>query len=374
MEEALRQSQKLEAIGQLTGGVAHDFNNLLTVIRGSIDLLKRPDLPEEKRKKYFDAISDTADRAANLTSQLLVYARRQPLSPTVFDAADQIKAVSDMLQTTVGSAVRVELDVDSDGCRIKADPNQFETALLNLVVNARDAMGDDSGVIRIGMEPRSEIPRIRSHGPVKGDFVAVCVEDDGEGIPREILDDVFAPFFTTKRPGEGTGLGLSQVIGFAKQTGGDVAVDSSPGEGTRFTLFLARSDEAPFEASDSGQARTTSGRRGRILIVEDNEAVAQFAADGLCELGYQCETAFNANGALALLDENADRFDVIFSDVVMPGMSGIEFAKIASQRWPDLSVILTSGYSEAIARDEANEFTLVQKPYSMDRLDELLRT
>jgi signal transduction histidine kinase/CheY-like chemotaxis protein len=373
MEEALRQSQKLEAIGQLTGGVAHDFNNLLTMIRGSIDLLKRPNLPEEKRKKYFDAISDTADRAANLTSQLLAYAQRQPLTPSVFDAAEQIEAVSDMLKTTVGSAIRVELDIERQGCRIKADPNQFETALLNLVVNARDAMSGEGGTITIGMEPRSGIPELRSHGAVKGEFVAVWVDDNGKGIPAEILDDVFTPFFTTKGPGEGTGLGLSQVIGFAKQTCGDVAVESSP-EGTRFTLFLPRSQDMLSETSETGGARTASGRRGRVLIVEDNQAVAQFATDGLCELGYACETAANADAALALLSENPERFDVIFSDVVMPGMSGIEFAKLASERWPALSVILTSGYSEAVAKEGALEFTLVQKPYSMERLDELLRT
>ena len=372
-EEALRQSQKLEAIGQLTGGVAHDFNNLLTVIRGSIDILRRPSLPDTKRQKYFDAISDTADRAANLTKQLLAYARRQPLKPQVFDPGEQIRNLLHMLETTVGSSVRIELDVGGEGCRLKADANQFETAVLNLVVNARDAIGDGGGVIEIAIEPRSEIPPLRSHSAVEGDFVAVSVKDTGVGMSREIAKEIFAPFFTTKGPGEGTGLGLSQVIGFAKQTGGDVAVDSAPGQGAKFTLFLPRSSESPSGVDERLEQDKPAGRRGRVLIVDDNPAVADFAAEGLAELGYNCETASNGKAALDLLDEDASRFDVIFSDVVMPGMSGVDFGRLVRKRWPHIPVVLTSGYSEATAKDQAGDFELVQKPYSIERLDEVLR-
>jgi signal transduction histidine kinase/CheY-like chemotaxis protein len=372
IEEALRQSQKLEAIGQLTGGVAHDFNNLLTVIRGSIDLLRRPELPEEKRRRYLDAISDTADRAASLTSQLLAYARRQPLKAEVFDAAEQIKAIADMLKTTLGSRIRIDFDV-GNGWQVKADPNQFETALLNLVVNARDAM-TGGGLVKVAIEPRTGIPALRSHRAVTGDFLAVSVEDTGEGIPGDLLDDIFAPFFTTKRPGQGTGLGLSQVIGFAKQSGGDVAVESTIGRGTRFTLFLPRSQDMPARSSDDEVMAKVSGRRGRILVVEDNDVVARFATEGLTDLGYTCETAPNAEAALGLLDDRASRFDAIFSDVVMPGMSGIEFAELVTERWPDLPIVLTSGYSEALAKDQSNHFLVVQKPYSMDQIDEALRS
>lgn len=372
-EEALRQSQKLEAIGQLTGGVAHDFNNLLTVIRGSIDILRRPSLPDTKRQKYFDAISDTADRAANLTKQLLAYARRQPLKPQVFDPGEQIRNLLQMLETTVGSSVRIELDVRGEACRLKADANQFETAVLNLVVNARDAIGDGGGVIEIAIEPRSEIPPLRSHSAVEGDFVAVSVKDTGVGMSREIAKEIFAPFFTTKGPGEGTGLGLSQVIGFAKQTGGDVAVDSAPGQGAKFTLFLPRSSESPSGVDERLEQDKPAGRRGRVLIVDDNPAVADFAAEGLAELGYNCETASNGKAALDLLDEDASRFDVIFSDVVMPGMSGVDFGRLVRKRWPHIPVVLTSGYSEATAKDQAGDFELVQKPYSIERLDEVLR-
>jgi PAS domain S-box-containing protein len=223
-EAALRQSQKLEAVGQLTGGVAHDFNNLLTIIRSSVEFLRRPNLPEERRRRYVDAITDTVDRAAKLTGQLLAFARRQALKPEVFDVPERIGAVTDMLRTIVGSRIRIEADIACDPCFVEADVIQFETALVNMAVNARDAMNGE-GTLRVHVESLSRMPSLRGHAGGRGRFVAVSISDTGSGIPPDRLSHIFEPFFTTKEVGKGTGLGLSQVYGFAKQSGGDVAVE-----------------------------------------------------------------------------------------------------------------------------------------------------
>ena len=375
MEEALRQSQKLEAIGQLTGGVAHDFNNLLTVIRGSIDLLRRPDLPEAKKQRYFDAIADTADRAASLTSQLLAYARRQPLQPEVFDAAERVKGIIDMLTTMVGSSVRIVADLGCDPCPVEADPNQFETALLNLAVNARDAMPGGGDII-ISIDHVAEVPAVRDHARRRGKFVAVSVTDTGTGIPESELRHIFEPFFTTKEVGKGTGLGLSQVYGFAKQSEGDIDVENVAGKGAMFTLYLphARIDELLRKQSQASRRVDDVPRdRGRVLIVEDNRSVGEFALESLSELGYAATLVGNADAALATLEKEADSYDIVFSDVVMPGMNGVELAKRIRDRWPSLGVVLTSGYSHILATDHDHGFTIIQKPYTIDRIDQALR-
>ena len=236
-QDALRQSQKLEAVGQLTGGVAHDFNNLLTIIKSSTDLLRRPNLSEERRRRYVDAISDTVDRASKLTGQLLAFARRQALKPEVFDVPKRVEAVTDMLRTVVGSRIQIITEVDAQGCFAEADVSQFETALLNLVVNARDAM-DGEGKLTVTVRSIPVLPPLRGHAGGPGPFVAVSVSDTGAGIPADKLSQIFEPFFTTKEIGKGTGLGLSQVYGFVKQSGGDVAVFSESGHGATFTIYL----------------------------------------------------------------------------------------------------------------------------------------
>lgn len=236
-EDALRQSQKLEAIGQLTGGVAHDFNNLLTVIRGAADMLRRPGLAEEKRGRYLDAIADTADRAAKLTGQLLAFSRRQALKPEVFNAGERVSSIRDMLTTMVGGRIALDVEADCEVCYVEADASQFETALVNLSVNARDAM-DGVGTLRIAVRSASSVPSVRGHAGAAGEFVCVAVSDQGAGIPTDQLAQIFEPFFTTKPVGKGTGLGLSQVYGFAKQSGGEVAVESEVGHGTTFKLYL----------------------------------------------------------------------------------------------------------------------------------------
>jgi PAS domain S-box-containing protein len=344
-EAALRQSQKLEAVGQLTGGVAHDFNNLLTIIRSSVEFLRRPNLPEDRRRRYIDAITDTVDRAAKLTGQLLAFARRQALKPEVFDVPERIEAVSDMLRTIVGSRIQIVTEAACDPCFVEADVVQFETALVNMAVNARDAMNGE-GTLTVHVNALAEIPSIRGHAGGPGTFVAVSISDTGVGIPADQLGQIFEPFFTTKEVGKGTGLGLSQAYGFAKQSGGDVAVESELGKGTTFTLYLPKVepdvewDGAAGRGHENGQE---DGRGCRVLVVEDNIEVGRFSTQLLQDLDYETTWAANASEALKLLEEDAGRFDVVFSDVVMPGMSGIELGREIRQRHPKLPVVLTSG-------------------------------
>ena len=370
-QEALRQSQKMEAIGQLTGGVAHDFNNLLTVIRSSADLLRRGELPEERRRRYVDAISDTADRAAKLTGQLLAFSRRQALKPEPFDVADRIASVSDMLRTVLGARIELSVETRCRPCVVDADISQFETALVNLAVNARDAM-DGEGRLAIVIDEVVALPAVRGHAGGAGRFIAVSVADSGGGIAAEDLPRIFDPFFTTKDVGKGTGLGLSQVYGFAKQSGGEVDVASAEGEGATFTLYLPRSDvgAADLHAIDPPQATQPSG--GLVLLVEDNSAVGEFASHLLQDLGYSTLLATGASEALAILERNDPPIDLIFSDVVMPGISGIEFARQVRAALPALPIVLTSGYSHVLAEDARHGFPLLRKPYSVQELARVL--
>jgi PAS domain S-box-containing protein len=374
-EEALRQAQKMEAIGQLTGGVAHDFNNLLTIIRSSIDFLRRPNLPEERRLRYIDAISDTVDRASKLTGQLLAFARRQALKPEVFDVPERIRAITDMLRTIVGARIQIVTDIACERCFVEADVTQFETALVNMAVNARDAMNGE-GTLRVHVGALSRMPPIRGHAGGPGRFVAVSISDTGSGIPANRLNQIFEPFFTTKEVGKGTGLGLSQVYGFAKQSGGDVGVKSKVGQGTTFTLYLPRSDRG-IASDDRDHARGTGlddeGRGCRVLMVEDNLEVGRFSTQLLQDLGYETTWAANASEALKLLEEDASRFDIVFSDVVMPGMSGVELGREIRRRYPYLPVVLTSGYSHVLAEEGRHGFELLHKPYAVEDVSRVLR-
>ncbi len=367
-EEALRQSQKVEAVGQLTGGVAHDFNNLLTVIQGSVDLLKRPGLSDDRRRRYIDAIADTTERATRLTAQLLAFARRQALQPQVFDASDSVAALGDMLRTLSGSRIRLSLDHCQRCCFVNADPSQFDTAIVNMAVNARDAM-DGEGALTISVAPADHMPSVRNHPRIDGAMVRIAIRDTGSGIPADKIDHIFEPFFTTKAVGHGTGLGLSQVFGFAKQSNGGVIVESVVGEGTTFTLYLPRVD------ADSGTCRATGEADGHrlppgscVLVVEDNAEVGRFATQALAELGYESVWAPNADAALDRLTADGSRFAVVFTDVVMPGRSGIELAEATRERWPDMPIVLTSGYSHVLAQHGTGGYVLLQKPYSLEQL------
>ncbi|MFB0492092.1 PAS domain S-box-containing protein [Methylobacterium sp. OAE515] len=370
-QEALRQAQKMEAVGQLTGGVAHDFNNLLTVIKSSTDLLKRPNLPEDRRERYVGAISDTVARAAKLTGQLLAFARRQALKPEVFDAGRSVLTISDMVGTLSGSRVRIVTNIADEPCFVDADPSQFDTALVNMAVNARDAMEGD-GTLTITVNPVATIPSIRTYPAVSGDFVAVGIEDTGSGIAPEQIEHIFEPFFTTKGVGQGTGLGLSQVFGFAKQSGGEVRVQSTIGQGTMFVLYLPRV-EAATRPPQVDPEPLVDGHGMCVLVVEDNPDVGTFATQTLTELGYVTVWAIDAEEALAELTKDADRFDVVFSDVVMPGMNGIDLAHEIRRRHHDLPVLLASGYSHVLAQNGTYGFELLHKPYSVEQLSRLLR-
>ena len=370
-EDALRQSQKVEAVGQLTGGVAHDFNNLLTVIRGSVDLLRRPGLSDEKRIRYVDAIADTADRATKLTSQLLAFARRQTLQPQVFDAAANVSSLREMLQTLTGSRITTLYDIPDESTPVMADPSQFDTAIVNMAVNARDAMNGE-GQLTISVRVASELPALRSHPALHRPHVAISIADTGTGIPTDQLERIFEPFFTTKGVGHGTGLGLSQVFGFAKQSVGDVGVESVVGQGTTFTLYLPLASRGDEEAEEDRSTPQPLDADACILVVEDNKDVGEFATRALTELGHGSHWVQDADAALAELERFPTRYDIVFTDVVMPGRSGIELAAEIARRFPDLPVVLTSGYSHVLAEEGTRGLALLRKPYSLDELAHVL--
>ncbi|GJE54269.1 MULTISPECIES: PAS domain-containing sensor histidine kinase [Methylobacterium] len=375
IEDALRQAQKMEAVGQLTGGIAHDFNNLLTIIKSSTDLLRRPDLAPERHRRYVDAIADTVERAARLTGQLLAFARRQSLKPETFDVNDRVHRIIEMLGTIVGARIRIERALHAVPCCIEADVSQFETALVNLAVNARDAM-EGEGVLRLRVFCGAKMPAQAGQQAEAKPFVAVAVTDTGCGIPPDRIGRIFEPFFTTKEVGKGTGLGLSQVFGFAKQSGGTVGVESALGKGSTFTLYLPQVEPGtgPEQAAPStrGIQRDSGGGR-RVLVVEDNADVGAFSTQLLQDLGYATTWAARASDALLLLVEDASQFDVVFSDVVMPGMNGVEMAREIRRLYPTLPVVLTSGYSHILVEEGPQGFELLRKPYAVEDLSRVLR-
>lgn len=359
-EEQLRQAQKMQALGQLTGGIAHDFNNLLTVIQGSADILRRPNLPEPKRVRFAEAIVETAGRAAALTSQLLAFARRQPLQPEVLDINANIESMTELLDRTLGERIEVHTDLAGSLCAIEADPSQLEAAILNIAVNARDAM-PEGGTLLI-RTAWAELPKAES-------AVALSISDTGEGMDAETLARVFEPFFTTKAVGKGTGLGLSQVYGFAAQSGGDARIESTPGEGTTVTLLLPCSSREAVKRvlPDSASARH---KTGAVLLVDDNEEVGAFAEALLTELGHRVSRARTATEALDLAREKT--FDAVFTDVVMPGMSGLELAEALKALRPRLPIVLTTGYSDEIATSGTGGLPVVFKPYRLETLASVL--
>jgi len=373
-EEALRQSQKMEAVGQLTGGVAHDFNNLLTIIRSATDFLRRRELPEERRRRYIDAISDTVERASKLTTQLLAFARRQPLKPRVFDVGVQVENVAQLVRPLVGPRIQIDVEIGDFDAFTIADVGQFETALINLAINARDAM-DGEGRLKIAVRKVGAIPALRAQPARSGDFIAVSVTDTGTGITAANLDAIFEPFFTTKDVGKGTGLGLSQAFGFAKQSGGEIAVASLPGHGATFTIYLPQAAAPASEAEIAGikSEPAATGRGYRVLVVEDNDDVGAFSTELLEDLGYAVRRASDARAALTLLAEDEFAVDLVFSDVIMPGMNGLELAGVLRERYPGLPVVLTSGYSNVLAENAHHGFDLIQKPYSVEALSRILR-
>jgi signal transduction histidine kinase len=361
-EEQLRQAQKMQALGQLTGGIAHDFNNLLTVIQGSADILRRPGIAEAKRIRFADAIVQTAGRAAALTAQLLAFARRQPLRPEVIDLNARIQGMTDLLDRTLGERVEIRTELAPGLCVVEADPAQLEAAILNIAVNARDAMPEGGALtLHTGNAPPLADGRRA---------VFVAVSDNGTGIDEAVLGRVFEPFFTTKSVGKGTGLGLSQVYGFVAQTGGDVKVESVVGEGTTVTLILPCSEGKETPGASPEPEAVRRHRTGRILLVDDNEEVGAFAETLLTELGHSVMRARTGPEALDLA--RAGGFDAVFTDVVMPGMSGIELAEALAPVLPNVPVVLTTGYSDEISRSGGAGRPVVFKPYRLETLSGVL--
>jgi PAS domain S-box-containing protein len=373
LEEQLRQSQKMEAVGQLTGGIAHDFNNLLTIIRSAVDMMRHRDLPEERRARYVDAIAETVDRASRLTGQLLAFARRQPLKPEIVDVSAQVPIVTDLVRPLLGSRIDIALADGVPPLFARVDLSQFETALMNLLLNARDAM-EGEGRVAVGIAEADRLPSLRGEAGRSGEFIAITVADTGRGIDPDRIDRIFEPFFTTKDVGKGTGLGLSQVYGFVRQSGGDIAVESRPGEGSTFTVYLPRTAAAPDAANaETGPAAAAVRKGMRVLVVEDDERVGQFSTEALHDLGHETTLVAGAAEALEVLERDDLHFDVVFSDVMMAGMSGLDLAQAIRARYPGLPVLLTSGYSEVIAKEGAFGFPLLRKPYSVEALSRALR-
>jgi PAS domain S-box-containing protein len=356
---ALAQSQKLQALGELAGGVAHDFNNLMTVVLGAADFLRRrPGLSADKRRQYVDAIFDAASRATRLTDQLLAFGRRRPLRTEVVNVNACVDALSDMLTRTLGSRIKVELQLAEDAGRVEVDVAQLEMAILNAAINARDAM-PQGGTLIIGTSVVHN---------AQGDLVRISIADTGLGMPQRVLERAFDPFFTTKEVGEGTGLGLSQVHGFAAQAGGRAELTSAEGAGTTVSIFLPRTSKDLTHSSPGGeQANLPEGLR--TLLVEDNPQVRSFAQDLLNDLGCEVISAASGQEALAYLAEH--ELDIVLSDIVMPGMSGIELANRIMQLRPNLPVVLATGYSEQAAQGN-QRLPIVLKPYSAKDLSAAL--
>ncbi|ANW01682.1 ATP-binding protein [Bradyrhizobium icense] len=355
MQQQLAESQKFDALGQLTGGVAHDFNNLLMVISGSLHTLKKAVGDDPKCQRALSAIEGATKRGASLTSQLLTFARRQSVDPQAVDVAERIDATREVLDTGVGSAVTLQLEVDAGVWPVMVDVTEFETALVNLVINARDAM-TGGGVITISAH---------NDTPTEADteYVAISVEDTGTGIAPDVLGKIFDPFFTTKPIGKGSGLGLSQVHGFAHQAGGTVEVASELGKGTRITILLPRMEAA--NAAGEVDAVETSGS-GTVLLVEDNPDVAAVSTGLLEQLGYTVRRVASAEAALREIE--LDRIDLVFSDIVMPGkMDGLGLARHLKAVRPGLPILLTSGYSDA-ALNVRGDFPILRKPYEIHEL------
>lgn len=375
-EAALRQSQKLEAIGKLTGGVAHDFNNLLQVISGNLQLLGR-DLRGDARaeRRIGDALAGV-EKGAKLASQLLAFSRRQPLEPKVVNVGRLVSGMGEMLRRTIGEGISVETTEVADLWNCLVDPTQLEAAILNLALNARDAMGEGGRLtIATANAQLDEIDPEEAADVQPGAYVELLVRDTGTGIAPEILGQVFEPFFSTKPQGKGTGLGLSMVYGFVRQSGGHVRLESAPGHGTTVRLFLPRID-AREDAPAPGEAGPVVGGRETILVAEDDNDVRTTVVALLADLGYRVLTARDAAEALEVVDSGVP-IDLLFTDVVMPGrLRSPELAQLARERRPGIAVLFTSGYTEdAITRDGRLDagVELISKPYTREALARKIR-
>ena len=376
LEDQLRQAQKLEAVGKLTGGLAHDFNNLLTVITSTIDILREGVADRPKLAMLAGAIDEAAERGAQLTQRLLAFSRQQPLKPSAVDVNALVDRSAAMLRRTLGDAITVEAAVARDAWPALVDPGQVEDALLNLAINARDAM---PGGGRIIIETRNvtldEDYAAANLDVAPGDYLALIMTDNGQGMTPAVLERVFEPFFTTKDVGRGSGLGLSMVYGFIKQSRGHIKIYREVGIGTSVKLYLPRTGKSVEVAAPVRGAPLAAGGRRAVLVVEDNEAVRTATSDIVQSLGYTVRVAADGVEALAIL--GAEPVDILFTDIMMPsGLSGLELMKLAREVKPDLRVLLTSGYTERFMGGDTMEdlgAPLLTKPYRRQQLAEALR-
>lgn len=359
--EQLFQAQKAEALSQLTAGVAHDFNNLLAAVMSGTSLaLRQEDM--DRVRELLGHVQSAAQRGAELTKKLLAFARHQPLEPETIDVREQIPSAASLLGHSLGPQIELVTEMFDGVWAVKADPTQLHLAILNLGFNARDAM-PDGGTLRISTRNVTLTGEVDG---LTGEYVAISVSDTGTGIPEEIRNRIFEPFFTTKGFGQGTGLGLSQVFGFAKQSNGTLTVTSEVGKGTVMTLHLPAYRNGMVEA-EWMQTRRTTERGARILVVEDDALVAELAAGLLKEMGHEPHVVHSAADALATLTRS-EAPDLVFTDIIMPGgMSGVELARQIRARFPELPVLLTTGYSRSLS-DQTSEFPLLTKPYAFDAL------
>jgi PAS domain S-box-containing protein len=356
------QAQKMEALGQLTGGVAHDFNNLLMVMSGHAQLLKERIVAEPKLARSLEAIEAAVARGEALTRQLLTFSRRHTVSPSVFTLGERIEGFRSMMASSVGSTVSILMMIEPGTWPVMVDANEFELALVNMTLNARDAM-PSGGAVSITAE-NVTLSGTETPAKIEGEFVALRISDTGTGIAPDLLSKVFDPFFTTKPVEKGSGLGLSQVYGFAHQSGGTVTIESQLGKGTMVTLYLPRGHEIIDAPEDEAIADNVSG--GLVLLVEDNPEVAEVSTSMLEQLGYRVQSVRDAAGALEALDEQT--FDLVISDIVMAGtMDGLGMARAIRERRPELPVLLVTGYSH-IVNDASEEFIVMRKPFKLAEL------
>jgi signal transduction histidine kinase len=378
-ENELRQVQKMESIGQLTGGIAHDFNNMLAIVIGSLDIAERrfASNPDRARLAIGHAM-EGANRAASLTKRLLAFARRSPLQPQTIDANQMVSGMSELLRRTLGEGIGIETVLAGGLWRTHADPGQLENAILNLSVNARDAMDGHGRLTIETMNAHLDDAYVGQHqGLAAGQYVAVAISDNGPGMPKEVIERAFEPFFTTKGVGKGTGLGLAQVYGFVRQSGGHVKIYSEPGQGTTVKIYLPR-HFGPAEAvqPETATAEVPRGQPGElILVVEDEDQVRRMSLDALDELGYEVLQAADGEQALELVRNRPD-IRLLFTDVVMPGINGRELADQARQLRPDLPVLFTTGYTRnAVVHNGVvdSDVFFIPKPFTVEQLGHKLR-
>ncbi|MGQ3070129.1 MAG: response regulator [Ferrovibrionaceae bacterium] len=366
MEARLRQADKIKALGTLAGGIAHDFNNLLTAILGSLNLALRKLPPDERLKRLLENALTAANRGTSLTQRLLTFSRRQDLAPRIVDANAVITGMSDLVLRTIGALNRVEHDLAPELWTTVVDPEQLELALLNLCINARDAM-PDGGVITVTTRNRhlrdGEVAEVAA-----GDYIAIAVADNGCGIPPDVMEHVFEPFFTTKDVGQGTGLGLAMVHGLAQQSGGGAAITSEPGKGTLVELFFPRSIGVVQVEEKAPEAGAAAASPRRILLVDDDPEVREVVAELLLDMGHDLiETASGAAALSALAQD--DQVDLVIADLAMPGMTGFEFATAVRERWSHLPILMVTGYADITKLPSLpGEFALLHKPFEQAEL------